>query len=98
MPKIQVTEENGRSRIVAFGRKVENRPELFVTVKSSSESSSIAKVIVRDADPETYYSVSDLLSGRIVTDGYISGEILRKEGFEAALNGFGSTVYWIAPK
>ena len=57
MPKIQVTEENGRSRIVAFGRKVENRPELFVTVKSSSESSSIAKVIVRDADPETYYSV-----------------------------------------
>jgi len=94
---LEGTDEDGRSRIVAFGRKVENQPQFFVTVKSCNESPSTAKVVVRDANPGTYYAVSDLLSGRNVTDG-VSGEVLAKEGFTAALNSFGSTVYWIEPK
>jgi hypothetical protein len=92
---VAVSVDDEQARVVAFGRQVPDRPEFWVTAKSGSESHSAFRVTVRDADPETRYSVEDLLSTRKQT---LTGQELRTQGFDADLDRVGSTVYWIAPE
>jgi hypothetical protein len=93
-PRIEVSIDDKEGRIVAFGRRAPNQPEFWVTVKSARESRAAFKVRVRDADPAISYVVQDLLSDHKET---LTGQALRTEGFDAAMDRFGSTVYWIEP-
>ena len=91
-PKIAVGD--AQSRVVAFARKVPDRPEFWITVKSGRDTRQTVAVTVREAEPEKTYLVSDLLSGREKT---VTGQALRTKGFDASLESFGSTVFWITP-
>ena len=91
-PKIAV--RGTQSRVVAFARKVPDRPEFWITVKSGRGTSQTVALTVREAEPDKTYLVSDLLSGRERT---MTGQALRTKGFDASLESFGSTVFWVTP-
>ncbi len=91
-PKIAVRET--QSRVVAFARKAPDQPEFWVTVKSGRDARQTVAVTIGEAEPEKTYLVSDLLSGREQT---MTGQALRTTGFDARLESFGSTVFWLAP-
>ena len=91
---VSVGDSHSQGRIVAFGRQVPDLSEFWVTAKSGGGSHLAFKVTVGDADPGNKYLVRDLLSNHEET---LTGQALKTEGFDAELDGFGSTVYWIAP-
>jgi hypothetical protein len=93
-PRISVAVEDHLAKVVAFGRQVPLSPEFWITAKSGRESPVAFRVRVRDAEPEKIYLVRDLLSNH---EENLSGQALKTEGFDAKLDGLGSTVYWIEP-
>jgi hypothetical protein len=90
----QIAVGDAKARVVAFGRKVPDRPEFWVTVKNGSDSRQTVAVTIKEADPGKRYLVRDLLSSREET---LTGQALSTEGFDASLSNLGSTVFWIAP-
>ena len=84
----------GGDRMVAFGRRGENKSLLYVTVKSGREQPVQERVIWSGADPGLNYKVLRLLDE---SSAFLSGKQLIEQGFDANMAAHGSDAFYIEP-
>jgi hypothetical protein len=81
-------------KVVAFARHVHGHPQVWITVKSGLQQATRTHIQVRDLQAGQQYLVHNLLSGE---QQQLLGAKIQQIGFEAQLERFGSTVFWLEP-